>query len=198
MLGIFENMLKRGTITPWNSMSCWAGLRDGLGWPVSQWKDGVRTKQDDLLDVFININNPRLNANEIKAQILDLILAAYVNVSNFIEWAMAEMMNNPEIFDKAVHELDSVVGKHRLVQEYDLHHLNYIKACVKETLRLHPVSPFNLPHMTTADSTVAGYLIPKGSHVLVSRIGLSRNPEVWDDPLTFNPDRYMMVIRKWC
>ncbi|KAF5818712.1 putative isoleucine N-monooxygenase [Helianthus annuus] len=158
---------------------------------IKQWKDGVRTKQDDLLDVFININNPRLNASEIKAQILDLILAAYVNVSNNTEWAMAEMMNNPKIFDKAVHELDLVVGKHRLVHEFDLHHLNYIKACVKEALRLHPVAPFNLPYVTTADSTVAGYLIPKGSHVMVSRIGLSRNPEVWDDPLTFNPDRHM-------
>ncbi|KAJ0735260.1 putative tryptophan N-monooxygenase [Helianthus annuus] len=121
----------------------------------------------------------------------DLILAAYVSVSNNIEWMIAEMMNNPKIFDKAVHELDSVVGKHKLVHESDLHHLNYIKACVKEALRLHPVAPFNLPHVTTADSTVAGYLIPKGSHVMVSRIGLSRNPEVWDDPLTFNPDRHM-------
>lgn len=37
---------------------------------IQHWKDGVRTKQDDLLDVFINLNNPRLNADEIKAEIL--------------------------------------------------------------------------------------------------------------------------------
>ncbi|KAK1441212.1 hypothetical protein QVD17_07053 [Tagetes erecta] len=158
---------------------------------IQQWKDGVRTKQDDLLDVFINLNEPQLNADEIKAQILDLILAAFVNVSNNIEWAMAEMMNEPRIFDKAVHELDLVVGKERLVQEFDLHNLNYIKACVKEALRLHPVAPFNLPHVTTADSIVAGYFIPTRSHVMVSRIGLSRNPKVWDNPLTFNPNRHM-------
>ncbi|KAI7733616.1 hypothetical protein M8C21_016006 [Ambrosia artemisiifolia] len=158
---------------------------------IQQWKDGVRAEQEDLLDIFINLNNPPLNVGEIKVQILDLILAAYINVSNNIEWAMGEMMNNPRLFDKAVHELDMVVGMDRLVQESDLHSLNYIKACVKEALRLHPVAPFNLPHVTTADSTVAGYFIPKGSHVMVSRIGLSRNPEVWDDPLTFNPDRHM-------
>ncbi|KAJ0773661.1 putative phenylalanine N-monooxygenase [Helianthus annuus] len=78
------------------------------------------------------------------------------------------MMNNPKIFDKAVHELDSVVGKHKLVHESDLHHLNYIKACVKEALRLHPVAPFNLPHVTTADSTVAGYLIPMVAKIATS------------------------------
>lgn len=37
---------------------------------IQEWKDGVRTKEDDLLDVFINLENPRLNADQIKAQIL--------------------------------------------------------------------------------------------------------------------------------
>ncbi|KAI3776916.1 hypothetical protein L1987_46707 [Smallanthus sonchifolius] len=158
---------------------------------IQQWKDGVRTKQDDLLDVFINLDNPRLNADEIKAQIVDVSLAAYVNVSNNIEWVMAEMMNQPWIFNKAVNELDFVVGKDRLVNESDVPYLNYIKACVKEALRMHPVATFNLPHVTTADSTVAGYFIPKGSHVMLNRIEIGRNPEVWNDPLAFNPDRHM-------
>ncbi|KAF5818710.1 putative tryptophan N-monooxygenase [Helianthus annuus] len=104
---------------------------------------------------------------------------------------MAEMINEPKILHKAIHELDNVVGKERLVQESDLANLNYIKACVKEAFRLHPVAPFNLPHVTTADSNVAGYFIPKGSHVIVSRLGLGRNPRVWDDALTFNPDNHM-------
>ncbi|KAI3776917.1 hypothetical protein L1987_46708 [Smallanthus sonchifolius] len=158
---------------------------------IQQWKDGVRTNQDDLLDVFINLKNPTLNAAEIKAQILDLTVATFDNVSNSIEWALAEMINEPRILDKAVHELDFIVGKDRLVDEYDLQNLNYIKACVKEAFRLHPVAPFNLPHMTTADSIVAGYFIPKGSHVIVSRPGLGRNPMIWDDPLRFNPDRHL-------
>ncbi|KVH92807.1 cytochrome P450 [Cynara cardunculus var. scolymus] len=107
------------------------------------------------------------------------------------EWAMAEMMNQPRIFDRAIHELDSVIGKEKLVQESDLPKLNYIKACVKEAFRLHPSAAFNLPHVAAVDTTVGGYFIPKGSHVLLSRIGLGRNPEVWDDPLTFEPERHI-------
>ncbi|KAD3640120.1 hypothetical protein E3N88_29343 [Mikania micrantha] len=141
---------------------------------IQQWKDGVRTEKDDLLDILITLENTPLSADEIKAQILDLILVGFDNVSNNIEWAMAEMLNQPRIFDKAVHELDIVVGKDRLVQESDLQNLNYIKSCVKESFRLHPVAPFNVPHVTTANSTVAGYFIPKGSHVLVSRLGTGR------------------------
>ncbi|KAI7733608.1 hypothetical protein M8C21_015998 [Ambrosia artemisiifolia] len=159
---------------------------------IQQWKDGVRTQQDDLLDVLITLKNTPLTTDEIKAQILDMTLAGFDNISNNIEWAMAEMINQPWIFNKAIHELDTVVGKERLVQESDLPKLNYIKSCVKEAFRLHPVAAFNVPHVTTADATVAGYFIPKGSHIIVSRLGLGRNPEVWDDPLNFNPDRHMM------
>ncbi|KAI3768729.1 hypothetical protein L2E82_19559 [Cichorium intybus] len=158
---------------------------------IQEWKDGVRTKEEDLLDVFINLNNPRLTANQIKAQILELMLATFDNPANCIEWVIAEMINQPRIFDKAVQELDLVVGKQRLVQESDIPNLIYIKSCVKEGFRLHPVAPFNLPHVSSGDTVVAGYFIPKGSHVLLSRPGLGRNPDVWDDPLTFNPDRHM-------
>ncbi|PWA38979.1 hypothetical protein CTI12_AA576820 [Artemisia annua] len=158
---------------------------------IQQWKDGVRTKEDDLLDVFIKLDNPRLTVDQIKAQILEIGIATIDNPSNGIEWAMAEMINQPRIFDRAIQELDLVVGKDKLVQESDIPKLNYIKACVREAFRLHPVAPFNPPHVATCDTSVAGYFIPKGSHVLLSRPGLGQNPEVWDDPLTFNPDRHL-------
>ncbi|GKA14984.1 valine N-monooxygenase 1-like protein [Tanacetum coccineum] len=157
---------------------------------IQQWRNGTRNVEDDLLDVLINHDNPRLTTDQIKAQCLELMQAVVDNPSNSIKWAMAEMINQPRIFDKAVDELDRVVGKNRLVQESDIPNLNYIKACVREAFRVHPVGPFNLARMTTADSTVAGYYIPKGSHVIVSRLGLGRNLEVWDDPLSFKPERH--------
>ncbi|KAL9281338.1 Phenylalanine N-monooxygenase [Arabidopsis thaliana] len=50
---------------------------------------------------------------------------------------------------------------------------------------------FNLPHMSTADAMVDDYFIPKGSHVLFSRMGIGRNPKVWDKPLKFDPERHL-------
>ncbi|XXG85996.1 hypothetical protein AAC387_Pa11g0990 [Persea americana] len=130
-------------------------------------------------------------AIRIKAQAADLIYASVDNPSNAVEWALAEMLNQPKVLQKAVEEVDRAVGKERLVQESDFSELNYIKACAREAFRLHPIAPFNLPHVATADATVGGNFIPMGSHVLLSRIGLGRNPKVWDDPLRFNPDRHL-------
>ncbi|XP_068669230.1 tyrosine N-monooxygenase-like [Aristolochia californica] len=162
---------------------------------IKEWRNGRKKEPDDLLDVLISVKEcsgkPLLTTEEIKAQTADLIYAAVDNPSNAVEWALAEMLNEPEILRKAVEEVDRVVGKDRLVQESDFPQLNYVKACAREAFRLHPIAPFNLPHVSTCDTTVAGYFIPKGSHVLLSRTGLGRNPKVWDDPLKFKPERHL-------
>ncbi|KAH6798065.1 phenylalanine N-monooxygenase-like protein [Perilla frutescens var. hirtella] len=164
---------------------------------VEMWRQGVRTKSDDILDVLICLkgsdNRPLLSIEEIKAQITEIMLATVDNPSNAVEWAIAEMINKPSILVRACEELDRVVGKNRLIQESDFCKLNYIKACIKEAFRLHPIAPFNLPHVSTQDTvTVVGnYFIPKGSHVLLSRTGLGRNPRVWEDPLEFKPERHI-------
>nr|ART92261.1 CYP79A118 [Taxus baccata] len=150
----------------------------------------------DLLDVLISVKDsvhgtPLLSLEEIKSQVADLTYASVDNPSNATEWALAEMLVQPQIMQKAVEEIDRVVGKDRLIEESDLSNLKYLRACAKEAFRLHPVAPFNLPHMSMEDTTVAGYHIPKGSHVLLSRVGLGRNPCVWEDPLRFCPDRFM-------
>ncbi|KAK9192498.1 hypothetical protein WN944_003190 [Citrus x changshan-huyou] len=158
------------------------------------YKKGSDDHQD-LLDALISAKDetgrPSLSVDEIKAQCMDLMLATVDNPSNAVEWALGEMINQPDILKKAKEGVDMFVGKERLVQEYDIPQLNYVKACLREALRLHPVAPFNLPHVSTRDATIAGYFIPKGSHVLLSRLGLGRNPNVWKDPLKFMPERHI-------
>lgn len=113
------------------------------------------------------------------------------NPSNAVEWALAEMMNKPEVMRKAIDELDAIVGKDRLVEESDIPQLNYLKSCIREAFRMHPYHAFNLPHVAMAGTTISSYVIPKGSQVIVSRIGLGRNPTVWDEPLEFRPERHL-------
>lgn len=162
---------------------------------IKMWKSGVKTEEEDLLDVLIRLKDsngrPLLTIEEIRAQITELMFATVDNPSNAVEWALAEMLNQPEMLQKATEELDAVVGKDRLVQESDLPRLKYVKACVKEAFRLHPYGPFNIPHVSTQDTVVGGYFIPKGSHVILSRPGLSRNPRIWEDSLKFKPERHM-------
>ncbi|KAF8018601.1 hypothetical protein BT93_H3482 [Corymbia citriodora subsp. variegata] len=167
---------------------------------IKQWRDDSSSQSNgkepqDLLDVLIMLKDsqgkPLLNPHEIKAQATEIMMAAVDNPSNAVEWAMAEMINRPELLNKAKEEINRVVGQERLVQESDIPHLNYIKACAREAFRLHPIAPFNVPHVALSDAIMAGYRIPKGSHILMSRMGLGRNPKVWDEPLKFEPERHI-------
>nr|WAL01198.1 cytochrome P450 family 79 [Linum usitatissimum] len=162
---------------------------------IRQWRSGERTVMEDLTDVFVTLKdaqgNPLLSREEITHQAAEIMIATVDNPSNAVEWALAEMINNPELLAKATAEIDRVVGKDRLVQESDLPSLNYVKACARESFRLHPLAAFNVPHVAREDTVVAGYFIPKGSRALLSRYGLGRNPKVWADPLKFDPERHL-------
>ncbi|KAJ1427983.1 Inosine triphosphate pyrophosphatase-like [Sesbania bispinosa] len=121
----------------------------------------------------------------------ELMIEVVDNPSNAFEWALAEMINQPQLLQRAIEELDNVVGKERLVQESDIPKLNFVKACAREAFRLHPMEAFNIPHVSMNDTNIANYFIPKGSHVLLSRIGLGRNPKIWTEPHKFKPERHL-------
>ncbi|XP_031127420.1 phenylalanine N-monooxygenase-like [Ipomoea triloba] len=162
---------------------------------IKMWNNGTKTEQQDILDVLINLKDidgrSLLTSEEIKAQILELMIGIVDNPSNAAEWVLAEMLNQPEMLRKATEELDNVVGRERLVQESDLPMLNYLNGCIREAFRLHPFADFAPPHLCTSDTTISNYFIPKGSHVLISRPGLGRNPRVWEEPLKFKPERHL-------
>ncbi|GJN24193.1 hypothetical protein PR202_gb11923 [Eleusine coracana subsp. coracana] len=163
----------------------WSSLRE----------QGEKREIKDFLDVLVSLQDsegqPLLSLEKIKAQTAEMMYAIVDNPSNAVEWALVEMVNKPEVMQTAISELDTVVGKERLVQESDIPQLNYLKACIRESFRMHPYHAFNPPHVATEDTTIAGYSIPKGSQVLISRVGLSRNSKVWNDSLEFQPKRHL-------
>ncbi|XP_022148885.1 isoleucine N-monooxygenase 2-like [Momordica charantia] len=162
---------------------------------VHQWKDGKREGVEDILDILISLQDENkrmlLSIEEIKAQTMELQLAMIDNPSNAVEWTIAELLNQSKILQKVIEEMDRIVGRDRLVQESDIPKLKYLTACVRESFRLHPFSPFNVPHVSNSDIIVAGYFIPKGSEVVLSRLGLGRNTRIWKDPMRFDPERHL-------
>ncbi|CAH2037365.1 unnamed protein product, partial [Thlaspi arvense] len=163
---------------------------------VALWREkGGKAAVEDWIDTFITLKDENgkylVTPDEIKAQCVEFCIAAIDNPANNMEWTLAEMLKNPEILRKAVKELDEVVGKERLVQESDIPNLNYLKACCRETFRIHPSAHYVPSHAARQDTTLGGYFIPKGSHIHVSRPGLGRNPKIWKDPLVFKPERHL-------
>ncbi|QRV77605.1 cytochrome P450 family protein [Ceratobasidium sp. AG-Ba] len=97
----------------------------------------------------------------------------------------------PEVQRKAQEELDAIVGSNRLPNMQDMNHLPYIRCIVKEVLRWIPAVPLGIPHASIDEDVYRGYRIPAGSIVMGNAWAITRNPEVYPDPETFNPDRFL-------
>ncbi|KAI0767202.1 CyP450 monooxygenase [Fomes fomentarius] len=97
----------------------------------------------------------------------------------------------PEVQKKARTELDAVVGPNRLPTFEDHDSLPYITAVAKESMRWQPVAPVGLPHVSLEDDEYKGYFIPAGSSVIANLWAFSRDPRVYPEPETFNPDRFL-------
>nr|WRY74436.1 flavonoid 3' hydroxylase 2 [Euphorbia maculata] len=131
----------------------------------------------------------------LKALLMDMIVGGTDTSSNSIEFAMAEIINKPEVMQKAQQELDEVVGKDNIVEEHLLDQLPYLYAIMHETLRLHPALPLLVPHCPSETCSVGGYTIPKGARVFVNVWAIHRDPSIWENPLEFKPERFL--DNKW-
>ncbi|CAB4286806.1 unnamed protein product [Prunus armeniaca] len=90
-----------------------------------------------FLDILLDISEDetsefRLSMVNIKAFIMDIFTAGTDTSATTIEWALAELINHPEVMKKARQEIDSIVGKNRLVEESDIANLRYLQAIVKD------------------------------------------------------------------
>nr|XP_043638199.1 cytochrome P450 93A2-like [Erigeron canadensis] len=154
-------------------------------------KGEVKDLLDNLLDISENEGTEiKLAGEHIKAFfLLDIMGGATQSPSISTEWALAELINHPNIMKKAVEEIDQVVGKNRLLQEADIPNLPHLQAIVKESLRLHPPGPMII-RQSSVDCTVGGYQIPAKTTIFFNVWSLGRDPNYWESPLEFRPERF--------
>ncbi|XP_024974984.1 7-ethoxycoumarin O-deethylase-like [Cynara cardunculus var. scolymus] len=154
-----------------------------------------RLKQDDdFLDKCLKISqeNPdEISRQHITSMFLDLFLAGTDTISSSLEWALTELIRNPCSMAKAKEELETTIGKGKILEEVDLMRLPYLRGIAKETLRIHPPAPFLVPRKLETQVKLYGYTIPKGTQVLVNAWAIGRDPTTWEDSLEFKPERFL-------
>lgn len=101
------------------------------------------------------------------------------------------MVMFPGVQRKAQEEIDRVIGSERLPKFEDRDQLPYIGATVKEAYRWLPTSPMGLPHVAQEDIIFKGHLLPKGAYLLPAVWWFCHDPDVYADPETFDPERYL-------
>ncbi|KAL6224886.1 hypothetical protein ACLB2K_003741 [Fragaria x ananassa] len=151
------------------------------------------TKRNTMIDHLLSLqeSQPEYYTDQIiKGLIVVLLLAGTDTSAVTLEWAMTNLLNHPHVLKKARTELDSLLGPDRLVDEPDVPKLPYLQSIVSETLRLYPAAPLLLPHLSSDDCVIGGFDVPRDTMVLINAWAIHRDPEVWEDPESFKPERF--------
>ncbi|KAJ9706795.1 hypothetical protein PVL29_001992 [Vitis rotundifolia] len=127
----------------------------------------------DFLQFLLNLKDEGdsktpLKMAHVKALLIDMVVGGTDSTSNTLKFAIADMMNKPEVMKKAQQELDVVVGKDSIEEESHIYRLPYLSAVMKEAMRLHPMLPLMVPHCPSETCVVGGYTIPKGVRIFVN------------------------------
>ncbi|KAI5669459.1 hypothetical protein M9H77_19312 [Catharanthus roseus] len=151
--------------------------------------------KEDVIDILLSIKDSGelqfpFQMNNVKALIFDMFAAGTETSSSTVEWAMSELIRNPDVMAKAQNEVRQVLKGKQIVDESVLQELEYLKLIVKEVLRLHPSSPLLIPRECREDCQIDGYDIPVKTRVFVNIWAIARDDKYWKDPESFIPERF--------
>ncbi|ESR44590.1 Tryptamine 5-hydroxylase [Citrus sinensis] len=143
-----------------------------------------RVQKSDDLDVPLTDDN-------LMAIVSDMFVAGVDPSTATLEWIMTDLARHPRVMKKAQEEVRSVVtasgsGK---VEENHIHQLKYMKAVIKESMRLHPVNLL-IPRESSDKCTLEGYEIPAKTRIFVNNHAIGRDPKLFTNPHDFIPERF--------
>ncbi|XP_078165822.1 cytochrome P450 71A1-like [Carex rostrata] len=152
--------------------------------------------QDNFVDILLSLKNDAtfnfdFSMDQMKGLLADAFAAGIDTTYITIDWAMSELIKNPKLMKKLQEEVRRIVKHGDMVRSDDLNQMSYLKAVIKETLRLHPPIPLLLPREAMEECEINGFTIPKGTRVLINAWAIARKGKSWEVPEKFMPERFI-------
>ena len=158
----------------------------------NQSSDPSEPSESDKAGFFeFLLSSGRLTKDDLLASVIDVLFAGVDTTSNAMQWVLYMMAKNPDKQDILRQEVLSVLGDTTLATPTTLAQMPYLKAWVRETLRLYPVL-CAIPRRPAEDIILSGYLIPGGmTQVEFLTHIMGRDEKLFEDAEAFRPERWL-------
>uniref|UniRef100_A0A1I8I239 Cytochrome n=2 Tax=Macrostomum lignano TaxID=282301 RepID=A0A1I8I239_9PLAT len=153
----------------------------------------------DFLDAFL-LEQQRLNSKrsdhsfddfQLVRTLTELFIAGTDTTSNTIRWALLYAALHPECQDRIAAEVEAATGNSRLPVYRDKKAMHFTMAFIDEVQRYSTLAPFSVGHRCTRDIRFKGYDISSNDLIMVNLYGVHHDPELWDQPEQFRPERFI-------
>uniref|UniRef100_A0A8D2EMJ2 Cytochrome P450 2D6 n=1 Tax=Theropithecus gelada TaxID=9565 RepID=A0A8D2EMJ2_THEGE len=137
--------------------------------------------------------NPESSFNEenLRMVVADLFFAGMVTTSTTLAWGLLLMILHPDVQRRVQQEIDNVIGQVRRPEMRDQARMPYTTAVIHEVQRFGDIVPLNMPHMTSRDIEVQGFLIPKGTTLFTNLSSVLKDEAIWEKPFRFHPEHFL-------
>ncbi|GAU15798.1 hypothetical protein TSUD_236140 [Trifolium subterraneum] len=154
-------------------------------------KENFDAYVDTLFDLKLPDSGNKLNDEELVSLCSEFLLGGTDTTATTLLWAMANLVKNQNIQEKLYDEIKEVVKHNEEIEEEHLQRMPYLKAVVLETFRRHPPGHFILPRAVIQETIMDGYKIPKNAMINFPVAELGWDPNVWENPMEFKPERFL-------
>lgn len=146
----------------------------------------------DLVDALLAVRDPEtgdaLDDGEVLDETKTLFGAGFETTATALTWTLYLLARHPEVAERWHAELDRELGG-RPPEWADLERLRFTGNVVSESLRLFP-PVYNAARECVVPDSIDGYPIPRGTVLLLSILGVHRDPRHWAEPDAFRPERF--------
>ncbi|XP_033835648.1 sterol 26-hydroxylase, mitochondrial [Periophthalmus magnuspinnatus] len=137
------------------------------------------------------LSNDKITKAEIYTSITELLLGGVDTTSNTLTWALYHLSRDQRAQDLLSKEVQDVCPNLKQPSMDDISQMPYLKAVIKEALRLYPVVPGNARYVTENDLIVGEYWFPKGTLFHLCHYAVSHSAEEFPEPERFIPERWL-------
>ncbi|ESO95609.1 hypothetical protein LOTGIDRAFT_239424 [Lottia gigantea] len=201
-LMIFANVHQKLNTKPWrNHVRSWNTIYEiAQDYIDERMKDVAERLSGDIKEgervdfLTYLVGSGKLSREEIYVNITEVLLGGVDTAANSFSFLLYSLAKHTESQDILLEEVDRVLGG-KVCSYEDLQRMPYLKAVVKETLRLYPPIPINARVMQE-DTVIDNTLIPKGTIVLLNKYTMARDEKIFTNPDKFIPERWLRAEAK--
>lgn len=137
------------------------------------------------------LSNTQMSIKDVYGSVTELLLAGVDTTSNALMWALHELSRNPHVQDRLYKEVSTMVPSDQIPTAADVTRMPYLKAVIKEALRMYPVVSLNARIIAERNLSIGGYQFPKKTAFSFCHYAISHDENTFPDSFAFKPERWL-------
>lgn len=169
--------------------------RDDIRATIGEAIAALQSSEDDaggMLSMLLLAEDEAIGrplTDKVCSEVLTLALAGTETTATVLSWVLYELASRPEIEARVLTELDQILSDRPMTFDA-VDQLPYLSSVITEALRLHHPG-WIITRRTVTETRLATWTLPAGTELAYCQHALHRDPDLYSDPLTFNPDRWL-------